>query len=116
MAAIDTLKSNRDFRFCYRSGRSAGCRQLVLYCRRRKGQGVRFGFVVSKKVGSAVKRNRVRRVLKEFCRLNGELFPAGADYMFVARPEAVSLDLAQADKVIKDLLRVLLAGEKRPSF
>jgi len=116
MSSITTIKSNRDFRFCYRKGRSAGSRQLVLYCRRRADPQVRFGFVVSKKIGGAVERNRVRRVLREACRLNGEMFPPGGDYVLVARPEAATMGLAQAEKIIGSLLKNLSAGGKRPSF
>ncbi|HUW66110.1 MAG TPA: ribonuclease P protein component [Spirochaetia bacterium] len=105
MSSFTTVKSNRDFRACYRKGRTARSRQLVLYYRRRKGPEVRFGFVVSKKVGGAVQRNRVRRVLREACRLNSHLFAPGFDYVFVARPECVTLGLAQAENIVLGLLK-----------
>ena len=45
---------------------------------------------MGKKVGNAVVRNRVRRVLKEIIRLNTEMFPAGYDYIILARKDAVT--------------------------
>jgi ribonuclease P protein component len=47
----------------------------------------RFGFIIGKKVSKkAVDRNRVRRWLKEFCRNNKNLFPAGTDFVFRGLP------------------------------
>ncbi len=70
----------------------------------------RVGFAVSKKVGTAVQRNRVKRVLREFFRLHQALLPPGMDLVVVPkrqlRPERVTLD-----SVSRDLLPVL--GELR---
>jgi len=54
----------------------------------------RFGFTVSKKVGGAVVRNRVRRRLKEIVRLNRHAFPNRHCFVIVARPEASQADYA----------------------
>ena len=50
----------------------------------------RFGFTVSKKVGGAVVRNKVRRRLREIVRLNRAAFPSGRCYVIVARPGAAT--------------------------
>ena len=52
----------------------------------------RFGFTVSKKVGGAVVRNRVRRRLKEIVRTHPEAFPRSQCFVIVARPEAAQVD------------------------
>ena len=52
----------------------------------------RFGFTVSKKVGGAVVRNRVRRRLKEIIRLNRHAFPQRHCFVIIARPEAAQAD------------------------
>ena len=66
---------------------------FVLQAKRRGDQGpARFGFTVSKKVGNAVERNRVRRRLREIVRLNGATrVQAGHDYVLVGRRAALAL-------------------------
>ncbi|MBC7106971.1 MAG: ribonuclease P protein component [Firmicutes bacterium] len=72
----------------YQRGRVLPGKTLVVYALRREGTGRRFGFVVGRKVGGAVQRNRVRRLLKEICRTREGMFPAGHDYVIVARAGA----------------------------
>ncbi|MCL6557305.1 MAG: ribonuclease P protein component [Firmicutes bacterium] len=86
---MEILKKKKDFQRVYRRGLSVASGALVLYLSRNRGQGRRFGFSVSKKTGKAVVRNRVRRVLREICRLNEEWFPQGYDVVIIARREAV---------------------------
>lgn len=62
---IATLKKNKEFNMTYSRGKSYPAKRIILICLKRKYGGVRFGFTASKKVGCAVKRNRVRRQLKE---------------------------------------------------
>ena len=83
------IKKNREFRWVFRAGRSVSNSSLVLYIRRNKDSSEkRFGFSVGKKVGKAVVRNRVKRLLKEICRVNEEVFPYGNDYVIIARKNA----------------------------
>lgn len=71
----------------------------------------RYGFSVSRRVGKAVVRNRVKRLLREILRLT-PLLP-GWDIIFIARPLAASTDYTNLEKSVKDLLRRarVLAGE-----
>jgi len=63
----------------------------------------RIGFAVSKKVGPAVVRNRIKRILRETFRKHKELFPPGCDLIFIPRsqvaqmsPEKIAQDLKKA--------------------
>ena len=70
----------------------------------------RFGFTVSKKVGGAVVRNRVRRRLKEIIRLNRHAFPKRHCFVIIARPEAAQADYASLKS---DLLSIAHRANQR---
>ncbi len=80
-----SLKENFEFRRLYAKGRSAAGRELVLYARRRGRDTNRLGVTVSAKLGCAVRRNRVRRRLREAYRLNESRFVRGVDMVIVVR-------------------------------
>jgi ribonuclease P protein component len=86
------LSRSAEFDRVYRHGRSLGNRYLVLYAFPRGGdQPPRLGLSVSRKVGGAVQRNSVKRLLREaFARQAGSL-QAGHDIVVVARPDAREL-------------------------
>lgn len=76
-----------DFDSVYRRGTSAAGRHLVVYAfNRGEDDSARLGLSVGKRVGGAVERNRVKRVLREeFARISPGLAP-GVDYVVIARP------------------------------
>ena len=90
------LSRSADFQRVYRHGRSLANRELVLYVfESPPGAGTRIGLSVSRKVGGAVERNQVKRLLREsFAALREQLHGVN-DLVIVARPPA--LELAQRE-------------------
>ena len=85
------LKLNHIFQRLYRtSGHANGC--FVLYARKNRTDTNRVGITVSKKLGHAVVRNRVRRRIREVYRLNEDKFQSGWDIVVVARTKAIHTD------------------------
>lgn len=91
MRFSSALKLNHIFQRLYRtSGQANG--YLVLYARKNRTQTNRVGITVSKKLGKAHIRNRIRRRLREVYRLNEDLFTPGWDIVIVARTRAIAAD------------------------
>jgi ribonuclease P protein component len=82
------LSRSKDFDAVYRRGRSASSRYLVLHWFGRDDADgePRLGLAVPRSVGSAVARNRVKRLLREAWRELLPKVPAGQDYVLAARP------------------------------
>ena len=92
-----TLKKNYEFHRLYRKGKSVATPFLVLYVRVGRRPGNRVGFTVSNKLGKAVKRNRVRRRLREIYRLHEGRFVPGTELVIVARGRAVTASYRQLE-------------------
>lgn len=96
------------------TGAKAPAAGFVLQARQREDEGpARVGFTVSKKVGNAVERNRVRRRLKELVRLNArDRILAGHDYVMVGRRGALTIPFARMVEDFATALGRVHAGRK----
>lgn len=106
------LSRSGEFERVYREGKSQAGRQLVLYAFPRTGEqdGPRLGISVGRRVGGAVDRNRVKRMLREaFWACAGPL-PDTHDFVIVARPEAAKLAEEQGELGLRTALAALLAA------
>ena len=83
------LSRSAEFDRVFRQGRSLANRVLVLYAFPRSEEGERrLGVSVSRRVGGAVERNHVKRLLREAFEQESAALPSGIDVVVVARPEA----------------------------
>jgi ribonuclease P protein component len=107
------LSRSGEFDRVYRDGSSHATRYLVLYSFPRgdeEDEAVRLGVSVSRKVGGAVDRNRVKRVMREtFWGLSDRL-PAQHDFVLVARPEIGDLIERDGSAGVRASIEEALAG------
>jgi ribonuclease P protein component len=71
---------------------------FVLQVARSEASGCRLGLTVSRKVGPAVRRNRIKRLLRECFRLERELFPERADVVVIAKDSCAVRSLADVQR------------------
>lgn len=102
------LRKSRDFAAARRYGKSRADDLLVLIARRVDADDCRFGFSVSKRVGNAVTRNRVKRRLREIARARAlGKTQGGWDFVVIARRPAAAADYRALDRSMARLLRRL---------
>jgi ribonuclease P protein component len=108
---MERLRQRADF-LAAASGTKTSAAAFLLQVRKRADDGpVRFGFTVSKKVGNAVERNRVRRRLREMVRLAaGNRTRTGHDYVLVGRRAALKVPFERMTKDFDVALRRVHAG------
>lgn len=102
------LRRRAEFVDVQSSGRKVHGRYVLAMCKvTAPNQPGRVGFTITKKIGNAAVRNRLRRVMREWLRTHGWV-PVGRDIVFVAKPSA-SVDGVPVDgkKLIADLQRVV---------
>ncbi|MGB8818816.1 MAG: ribonuclease P protein component [Rhizobiaceae bacterium] len=101
------LKKRPDF-LNVRSGRKLRGPLLLIEAKAREdgGKEARYGLTVSKKCGNAVKRNRIKRRLREAIRLHAGIDMAAAtDYVITARPELAGIEFQRLVRELKQRLK-----------
>lgn len=88
MLNTSSLKLNRDFRRLYSRGKSASGAYVAVYAMKTRRNDKRLGLTVSKSFGKAVRRNRVKRLIRECYRAMEQKLPDGYDFVIVARGRA----------------------------
>lgn len=102
MKFSSSLKKNHIFRRLYATPGVANS-YLVLYARKNRGCHNYVGITVSKKLGGAVVRNRIRRRFREAYRLSEAQFSAGWDIVLVARTRSVSAEFSKLTQALLSL-------------
>jgi ribonuclease P protein component len=112
LARSNRLTSPADFRAAFKSGTRAGSPQLVLHWAAEPGAttDARVGFVVSKAVGNAVTRNRVKRRLREIVRARLAAVPLGSLLVVRAQPKAALATYGELERTVDCLMNRLIEG------
>ncbi|MFX3622545.1 MAG: ribonuclease P protein component [Ectobacillus sp.] len=105
MKKKNRVKKNEEFQAVFQRGKSSANRQFVLYQLDKPGQGeFRIGLSVSKKIGNAVTRNRIKRMIRQVFTELKESIDSDKDFVIIARKPCVEMTY---DELKKSLIHVL---------
>jgi len=107
------LRNQEDFQKVFQKGRSTANRQFVIYVLPKEGQDqLRIGISVSKKLGKAVVRNRIKRLIREALRLNLPLIQWTGDLIVIARGPVAEMSYQEvADSLVHCLKKAKIYGK-----
>ena len=102
-----SLKQNHEFRRLYSKGKSVVSPYFAVYCRQTRRPYSRLGITTGVKLGKAVKRNFVRRRIRELYRTNEDKLLPGYDIVVVARTRAIYGKYADLERSFLQLMKKL---------
>ncbi|AYC28377.1 ribonuclease P protein component [Paenisporosarcina cavernae] len=101
------VKKNEEFQKIFKKGTSFANRQFVVYFLAKPNQSeFRVGLSVSKKLGNAVTRNRIKRYLRQSLLELSDSIKPSYDYVIIARQPASKLDFHETKKSLQHVLKV----------
>jgi len=106
------LTKRKEFGYIYKNGKRKSNKELQILYTPTWLSHPRFGFVLNKKVGKAVTRNRIKRQLSEITRLNLDAFHPKLNYVIVVNPDIIALDYNQIQQSVLNLANTIAHKHK----
>lgn len=101
------IKKNTEFQAVFKKGRSVANRQFVIYILDKDQQeNFRIGLSVSKKIGNAVTRNRVKRYIRQVFHELEDQIKDHKDYVIIARKPVADMNYHEVRKSLEHVLKV----------
>ncbi|WP_071393110.1 ribonuclease P protein component [Bacillus tuaregi] len=101
------VKKNTDFQEVFKKGKSVANRQFVVYTLKKHEQKhFRIGLSVSKKVGNAVTRNRIKRYIRQAFHEFDGFIHNDIDYIIIARRPTAEMDFSEIQKSLTHVLKL----------
>lgn len=101
----ERIRKRSDFQNIFKSAKKLNKNFLTIYWSSNRIQYSRFAVITSKKFGNAVRRNRVKRIIREVYRKNKESFGKGIDWIILPKGDWQRIDYWQAERLILDAIK-----------
>lgn len=98
------IRTGKQYNNIYKNGKKYGGRYLLIYIMNKETGGNRFGVVTSKKVGKAVKRNRVKRQIRAIIGQRKNEISGNHDFIVIARHHIYGVSSQELEK---DFLKIM---------
>lgn len=106
MKKKNRIKKNEDFQKVFKTGVSQANRQFVMYYLNKPGQGhIRIGLSVSKKIGNAVVRNKIKRMIRQVFTDYKDCIDSEKDFVIIARKPCTDMTYEQFKGSLIHVLR-----------
>lgn len=99
------IKSKKDFQFVYTKGRSVVDSMSVMYVINNEDASLKIGFAVGKKMGNAVVRNRIKRLMREVFRKRRSELKESTKIIWVARKKLATASIDTYDRIFMRLVK-----------
>lgn len=109
------LRKNRDFQAVFSSGKGYWNRQFTLIIKKNPTGQTRLGFTVSKKYGTSVERNKIKRRLREIIRNNKYLLVEGYDMVLLPKTVTKNMDYWELESSVKHIFNFTKKRMKKKS-
>lgn len=113
MKRTEMIKSKKDFSTMIHSKNFYKSEMFIIYIRKSEYDISHFGIAISKKVGNAVIRNKLKRQIRSIMDMDKFLFPKGFDYIIMIRNKCASAHFGEMKASIEELLKGMEKNEKK---
>ena len=105
MKKIEVVKKNKDFDNIIKKNKVVKNNDYIIYYDNNKINFNRFGISVGKKIGNAVERNYFKRVIRNICDINKNIYSKNKDYIIIMRKGLTLLKFNEANDSFVDLIK-----------
>ena len=114
MKKENIIKKHNDFQTIIQTTKPHKSNYFILFIKKTDLDNYRFGIAVSKKIGNAVTRNKIKRQIKNILNINKELFRKGYDCIIIVNKSILNLNYNEkCEKLINILCKSDLYSEER---
>lgn len=112
MKKIEIVKNNREFDQIIKNNKYIKNNDFIIYYNDSKLDNDRFGISVGKKIGNAVNRNYHKRVIRNICDINKNIYSKKRDYIIIMRKGCINLSFKEKNDSFVSLIKKIQLKEK----